>query len=380
MKPPTIRVVFDRKKTATKTKKSAVYIEVLYDRKRVYFSTGIKLYAGQYDVAKGVVNCADSFLYNEQIESVKKRIQSYILQSLKSGWGFSLSTLRDLMDNKHLTNNFLQYIENRIETRKDLRPNTIKSHRSSLHVLQDFGGIVEFSDITPENIRRFDVWLHERYDNQVSVYTYHKGLKLYINDAIRHGLLQDNPYRLITIPRGKTKARKHLDEDMLLAIRDATMPNESLSKVRDLFLFQCYTGMAYADMMKFDFSTAKLRNGKYIIVDTRVKTNEDFYIVLLTPAVEILKRYDFQLPKITNQQYNLRLKAVADYAKLTTNLTSHMARHTFAVYCLNHGIEIETLAKMMGHTNIQTTQIYAKIVNSTIEKAFDKLEDSLIEK
>lgn len=377
---PTIRVIFDRKKVASKTRKGTIHIEVLYNRKRAYFSTGVKLYAGQYDEVKGIINCPDSFFYNERIESLKKRIQSYIMQSAKSGWGFSFSTLRDLMNNKQLTNNFLQYIEERIETRKDLRPNTLKNHRSTLHVLQDFGGIVEFSDINPENIRMFDVWLHGRYDNQISVYTHHKGLKLYINDAIRHGLLQDNPYRLITIPRGKTKARKYLDEDMLLAIRDATMPNESLSKVRDLFLFQCYTGMAYADMMKFDFSTAKLRNGKYVVVDTRVKTNEDFYIVLLTPAVEILKRYDFQLPKITNQQYNLRLKAVADYAKLNVNVTSHMARHTFAVYCLNHGIAIETLAKMMGHADIHTTQIYAKIVNSTIEKAFDKLEDSLIEK
>lgn len=94
--------------------------------------------------------------------------------------------------------------------------------------------------------------------------------------------------------------------------------------------------------------------------------------------MEILKKYDFHLPVITNQQYNLQLKVLASFAKLDKSLTSHMGRHTFAVFVLNHGVSIENLAKMMGHSDIKTTQIYAQVLNSEVEREFDRLEQSLL--
>lgn len=109
-------------------------------------------------------------------------------------------------------------------------------------------------------------------------------------------------------------------------------------------------------------------------MDARVKTDENYFIVLLSPAMEILKKYNFVLPKITNQQYNLRLKIVADYAGLDRNLTVHMSRHTFATMCLNYGVKIENVSKMLGHTNVRTTQEYAKVLNTEVEKEFEMLE------
>ena len=116
------------------------------------------------------------------------------------------------------------------------------------------------------------------------------------------------------------------------------------------------------------------RGDKYVILDARVKTDENYFIVLLSPAMEILKKYNFVLPKITNQQYNLRLKIVADYAGLDRNLTVHMSRHTFATMCLNYGVKIENVSKMLGHTNVRTTQEYAKVLNTEVEKEFEMLE------
>lgn len=171
--------------------------------------------------------------------------------------------------------------------------------------------------------------------------------------------------------------RKYLTEQELSTIRQAKMGTSTLNKIRDLFVFQCFTGLAYADLAKFDFTGAVERNGKYIVHDVRQKSGENFYIVLLSPAVEILKKYNFKLPLISSQKYNTHLKIVATAAGVDKNLTSHMGRHTFAVYCLNHGVRIETLAKMMGHTDIKTTQLYAKIANSTVEAAFDSLENQL---
>lgn len=81
---------------------------------------------------------------------------------------------------------------------------------------------------------------------------------------------------------------------------------------------------------------------------------------------------------ISIQQYNMQLKVLATFAGLNRPLTSHMGRHTFAVLSLNRGVKIENLAKMMGHTDIKTTQIYAQVLNSEVEKEFERLEESLL--
>ena len=143
-------------------------------------------------------------------------------------------------------------------------------------------------------------------------------------------------------------------------------------------MFQCYTGFSYSDFAKFDFERdVENRNGKYIIADRRKKTNEDYYIVLLSPAMKILKKYNFKLPVISNQQYNIMLKVAAQYAKINKRITTHVARHTFAVFALNNGVSMEVVAKMLGHSNIKTTQIYAKVLNREVEKGFDLLEKKM---
>ena len=112
--------------------------------------------------------------------------------------------------------------------------------------------------------------------------------------------------------------------------------------------------------------------GKTLSVKRILKNS--LFLVLLSPAMEILKKYDYVLPIISNQQYNLRLKIVADYAGLDRNLTVHMSRHTFATMCLNNGVKMENVSKMLGHTNVRTTQQYAKVLNAEVEKDFEMLE------
>ena len=197
----------------------------------------------------------------------------------------------------------------------------------------------------------------------------------YIREAIKFDLLQDDPYKGERLVRGKHSVRKYLTVDELEKVKNARIPTETICRVRDLFIFQAYTGIAYADLAKFDFKHELQKRGdKYVILDARVKTDENYFIVLLSPAMEILKKYNFVLPKITNQQYNLRLKIVADYAGLDRNLTVHMSRHTFATMCLNYGVKIENVSKMLGHTNVRTTQEYAKVLNTEVEKEFEMLE------
>lgn len=193
-------------------------------------------------------------------------------------------------------------------------------------------------------------------------------------------MVSKSPYEGFKVEKGKPGLRKFLTNEELSAIQTAKMPTESLERVRDMFVFQCYTGLSYTDMKQFDFNKVIKRNDKYIINDIRQKTGSDFYIVLMPICLAILEKYNYKLPVLTNEQYNLRLKLVAMYAGLHKNLTSHMGRHTYATMCVNAGVPLAVLAKMLGHSRIETTQIYAKIVNTTVEDAYSLLENKLSNK
>lgn len=372
-----MRFVFDRKNVATKTHAASVQLEILYKRQRKYISTGIKLYKGQWNDRKMVVNREDMLALNKSLNEQHQRIFEWVEQLRRNAEVFDFDKLSRFLAQKQTSDSFIEYAESRIEERKDIRDSTRRTQRKLIGSLREFGQIVYFADLNRKNILAYDNWLHEKDYTQTTVHSFHKFLKTYINDAIRAEIIDTNPYDGVKIERGKSKTRKYLTEGEVAKIMSAQLPSNGLERVRDLFLFQCYTGFAYAELMSFDFTKTVERNGKYIVHDTRKKTDEAYYVVLLSPAVAILKRYGFTLPRLTNQQYNLQLKTVASCAGLNKDITSHMGRHTFAVMALNNGIGMESVAKMMGHTDIKTTQLYAKVINSELERAFDKLENAI---
>lgn len=377
MKYPKLRFVFDRKKVATKTKTGLIQIEVYSEGVRKWISTNIKVYSDQWDERRLIKNSPDMVELNNRLREQIHRIQTWVDDLVRRNEEFEFDKLNRFLNARLNSDKFIEYVEKRVEERADIKESTKKAHRKLVTSLKAFGGIVYFTDLTRKNILAYDEWLHKQNYVQTTIFSYHKYIKIYINDAIRHEIIERSPYEGLKFERGKSKTRKYLNENEIEKIANAQLSTEGLCRVRDLFLFQCYTGLAYSDLANFDFSKVVERGGKYIFVDTRQKTDELFYIVLLSPAVAILKKYNFELPVITNQQYNLQLKVVASFAGLDRPITSHMARHSFAVMALNNGVQIENLAKMMGHTDIKTTQIYAKILNTSVERAFEKLEQSL---
>jgi site-specific recombinase XerD len=126
--------------------------------------------------------------------------------------------------------------------------------------------------------------------------------------------------------------------------------------------------------MAADFSKATKKGDRYVYQGKSQKTGEPFYLVLMPDAVKILERYGWVLPKMSTEQYNLRLKVVADAAGVDKPISSHYARHTAAMYFINEGMPIEVVSKVLGHASIKTTEsVYAKIINETVDKEFDKL-------
>ena len=148
-----------------------------------------------------------------------------------------------------------------------------------------------------------------------------------------------------------------------------------MAAVRDLFVFQMYTGMAYSDSQRFDISNYQLIDGKWVVVSERIKTGVPYVNQLLPPVVEVLERYGWNTPKIDNADYNHNLKSLGMAAGIVKPLHSHMARHTFATWALSHNVPIEIVSKMLGHTNITQTQRYAKVLPKAVKSEFDRLEE-----
>lgn len=179
--------------------------------------------------------------------------------------------------------------------------------------------------------------------------------------------------------------RIYLTEDELQSVVDKQFSTERLTKIRDIFVFSCFTGLAYADAKKLDKSQiVKGIDGENWIYTSRQKTDSQCNIPLLPVAQSILDRYvndpecinkGILLPILSNQKMNEYLKEIATLCGISKDFTFHTARHTFATtVTLSNGVPIESVSKMLGHKDIKITQHYAKILNSKVSEDMKALK------
>lgn len=205
MEAPTINVVFDRKKIATREKKGLVQVVVTYKRKRKFIGTGIKVYSGQFHNEQIILR-SDSIQMNNHINSIITNIREIITLLYKNKEEFSFEKLERLIYCDKPTTSFIDFVEKRIDQRS-IRESTKKQHHVMLNALIDFGKIESFSDITPKNIKLWDDYIKNKVNVQSSIYSYHKRLKTYINEAIQLEILKDNPYSTFQTPRGESASK-----------------------------------------------------------------------------------------------------------------------------------------------------------------------------
>lgn len=189
-------------------------------------------------------------------------------------------------------------------------------------------------------------------------------------------------------PTYEKRERPFLTDNELSNIETYHFPIERLERVRDLFIFSCYTGIAYIDIMNLSKKNIlKGIDGNNWIFTNRQKTKSPVKIPLLRKAQELLNKYQNHsmtqitktlFPVITNEKVNLYLKEIAEACGITKNLTFHMARHTFATtVTLSNGVPIETVSKLLGHSKIASTQIYARVVERKISEDMQILRDKM---
>jgi site-specific recombinase XerD len=214
-----------------------------------------------------------------------------------------------------------------------------------------------------------------------------KNLKKIINMATQNSWLEKNPFTGFKCTYKKVN-REVLTIDEVLAIENKDFRIERLRHVRDLFIFSCYTGLAYADVMRLTPKNISLGiDGEYWICTHRKKTDEQVRIPILPKAFAIIEKYRDHpsvvnsgslLPHFSNQKLNSYLKEIADVCGIEKNLTFHLARHTFATtITLTNGVPIETVSKLLGHSSIKITQIYAKVVEKKVSEDMNILRDKL---
>ncbi|MBU3026073.1 site-specific integrase [Zobellia galactanivorans] len=203
-----------------------------------------------------------------------------------------------------------------------------------------------------------------------------KRLRRMVTLAYRMEWLDRDPFVSFKMKIEK-KEREFLTSEELQSVEDLNSSIERLIIVKDLFVFSCYTGISYSDIIKLTSSNIVVGiDGSPWIMAKRVKTGTPFKIPLLRQAQTLVDKYEDNirtqnstnlLPKLSNQKLNSYLKEIADLCGIRKNLTFHMARHTFATtVTLSNGVPIETVSKLLGHTKLSTTQIYARVVEKKV--------------
>jgi len=204
--------------------------------------------------------------------------------------------------------------------------------------------------------------------------------------ALRNGWITQNPFFGFKLSMQETD-RPYLDEKELHAVMSYDFKSKRLERVRDFFIFSCFTGLAYADIKKLKKGELEHNELGYWIKTKRQKTGGRSNIPLLDVPMSIIRKYatldlmhDYEalLPIMSNQKMNAYLKEIRDLCGISKDMSFHTARHTFATtVTLTNGVPIESVSKMLGHRNITSTQIYARIVDKKVGEDMELLAQKL---
>lgn len=373
-------MVFDRKHTASAKKAAPVELRITYQGKQKYLSTGVRVLPAEWDKTNcEVKRRADAGQLNAMLFNQKSEVLEVVMELYRNN-ALDLSRLGEALKHKDSGESFLDFIEQRINERNDVAAGTTRRWRAWLNQMRQWGKIRAFLDVTEQNVYAMSDWCRERGLKQSTICGYHKNLKLFIGDAMKKGYLSENPYVRygITIERGEPCTDRFLTDNEVKRLSEVRLPTESLDKVRDMFLFQCLTGLSYSDMETWHKDWVETdKDGVTVYTNRRVKSVKPFVFVILPKAIRLLDKYGGQPPMMCNVQYNLRLKVVAEAAGIEKPISSHWGRHTAAMVWLNHGIPLEVVSRCLGHSSTNITQkVYAHLESSTIKKAFENFKQS----
>ena len=385
----TTKIIFDRKKQIKKYGTGTLEVRLTIARRAYYISTGVRVRDKEWKAGR-IVNRSDADTLNDRLAIIYEIADREANRCIKVGQPINVDVIKKKIWNEKEAMSdeptFLDWLDHQTEI-LNLAPGTVK-HYITLHTrLVEYDRIRQWIDVTTENISEFDAWLHKRKLStgeaitDAAVYKYHKCFKAILNRAVIFDKMDRNPYDRLKFRRGESESIEYLTEDEMNAIVNLKVPKGTQIEIaRDLFVFQMFTGLSYSDAQAFDFGKYKNVKGKWINTGERIKTGVAYISSLLPPAVSVLEKYKWQVPKIDNADYNHQLKALGVMAGINTKMHTHLARHTFATYMLRKGVKVENLQRMLGHKNIRQTMRYAKVLAESVHDDFDMVAEKMNQK
>ncbi|TNE75166.1 MAG: site-specific integrase [Bacteroidetes bacterium] len=398
-------VLFWLYKRRLKEGKSCIYIRITVDGRRVEIATPHYVTEQQWDIRRNRVkaNAPDAIFINGALDHSANEIKKHFLNYVSRGEKITAPQLKDLflgkkdkIAQKTILNAFEYHsvkMQEKIKAGKMAKTTLAKYDYCQTKVENFLKHKFKKNDLPLEElslkfVTEFEHYLLVNEGMQTnSAYKYITNLKRIMNVAVSLEWIPKNPFDnfrcTYTNPEREILTQAELDTMQYL---DIQMPR--LAMVRDVFLFCCYTGFAYSDIYKFESNALSIGiDGEYWLSTIRQKTGTRESVPLLPLPMEIINRYKDHpecvkynklLPVNSNQKYNAYLKEIADLCGIKKNLTSHMARHTFATtVTLSNGVPLETVSRMLGHTKISTTQIYAKVLDDKVSSDMKDLREKL---
>lgn len=370
-----------------------IYLRITIDGQRIEISSKRQVIPSKWSTsAQKLTGSGDhSRSLNEYLKTLERQVYEIHRQMLERKLPVTAANLKNLLlgkEEKSPDRMLMPIFEHHNKevkalVGKEFAEGTYKRYETALKHTRDFllwkynTTDIGISGIDHEFVMSYDFYLRsERNCNNNSTVKYLKNFKKVILICIANGWLDKDPFSKYK-PKVKAVKRDFLNAEELIVMAAKEMPNGRTAQVRDIFLFSCYTGLAYADVKKLKRSEVVIGvDGKEWISTSRQKTDTASNIPLLPQAIRLMNRYkdhpqcadeDLLLPVLSNQKMNTYLKEIADACGIKKELTFHIARHTFATtVTLANGVSIESVSKMLGHTNIKTTQHYAKILDMKV--------------
>ncbi len=365
--------------------------------KQVNHSTRICIPIADWDSKKVQVKPRheQAYLLNKQISDLRSKVIDWLESRTKKEEIISADLLKEhLLGKSTSTQTLLEMIQYYIDNSKNrLSEGTIKQYESIRRKINKF--LIE-ELLTPDYpldklnyrfLNDYKVYLEKKCTNSPNTIDRDiKRLKAVIHFALKLEILKEDPfisYKSSTVPTH----RSTLNMDEINKIESLVTSNSTIQLVKDAFLFMCYTGLSYSDLRNLsqsDLHTSMV--GKRLIKISRNKTNEYSMVPLMNKAEALISKYkDYPtvqltgniIPTLSNQKMNQYLKLIMELTSINKTVTCHVARHSFATNSLEYSIPIETVSKMLGHTNLKTTQIYAKITETKLLNDFALFEEDL---
>lgn len=365
-----------------------IYMRITVNGKRVDLSAGRSCEPDKWNSHAGRANGTKEEIkaLNNYLDNLQTKLRNAQQELIDTNQQVTTESLHNQFTGKNQKNHFLMQLFKEHNSRvkaligNGFEANTLKGYNTSEkhltnYLLSEYGKTdIEITQLNHVFITGFEFYLKaECKITGVSAAKYIKHLKKIVNYCIANNWLTKNPF-INFKSSAKAKERAYLTQQELDAISSRKFVFERLTQVRDVFVFCCYTGLSYADVKKLKRSEIGIgMDGDKWIFTSRQKTDTSSRIPLLPTALTILQRYQdhpqcenqgLLLPVLSNQKMNAYLKEIADLSDVFKHLTFHLARHTFATtVTLSNNVPIETVSKMLDHTNIKTTQHYAKILD-----------------